>query len=45
MHPFIPCLVGKVYVEHVSELVAFVGKYATCLVLYAESEPLLIKLG
>ena len=38
------CLVGEVYVEHISELLAFVGKYATCSVLYTESEPLLVKL-
>lgn len=38
------CLVGKVYVEHLSELVAFLGKYAT-LVLYAVSESLLVKSG
>lgn len=45
LHPFIPCLVGKVYMEHVSELLAFVEKYTICLVLYTESKPLLVKLG
>lgn len=40
-----PCLVSKVYMKDVSELETFLGKYATFLVPYTESEPLLVKLG